>query len=361
MTKNVINQIQQKLNIIDVASLFFVLTKRGDKYVANCIHGNDSDPSLYFYPDQNKCYCFGCKKSCNNIVEFVMWVKNCNEQEALIFLKNTFNVEICVYEPKYIRDLRNHLKSCHQRLLSNPKYMNYLMDRGYTLESIQEFNLGLSNGSIVYPIANEYGTYVGKAMRQFNKTPKYVNDATNEYFKKRSILFGLNYCRKFLAIDPHLVIVEGYNDALILLQYQIPAVSLMGTSFSTEHIALLEKFGVKAVTVFLDGDEAGIRSTNNIIQSLKDTGILVYVINESGFDPDEIANKYKENMRNYIKNKRNLWYNYKFNQIVQKYSTRIMSLEQKMASEIQELKQSLPKDVVDIVNIAYQKILKNFE
>lgn len=360
MMKQAIEKIQQKVSIIDIASLFFNLTKRGDKYVTHCLHGSDSDPSLYFYPNQNKCYCFGCKKACNNIVEFVQWIKNCSEQEALLFIQNTFNVDVNINEPKYLKDLRKYIEVCHNKLLNNSQYLKYLNQRGYTLDSIKTFQLGLSNGAIVYPIANEYGTYVGKALRQFNRLPKYINDATNEYFKKKNILFGLNYCRKFFNEERHLVIVEGYNDALILLQNKIPAVSLMGTSFSSEHLQLLNKFGIKAVTIFLDGDEAGLRSTENIIQMLKDTDIVVYVMNELGFDPDEIANKQQEHMSSYIKANRNIWYNYQFNQIIQKYSTQIMSLEQNMASEIKTLKQSLPKNVVDIVERTYQKVIKNF-
>ena len=359
--KQAIKKIQQHVNIIDIAALFFTLIKRGDKYVTHCLHGSDSDPSLYFYPEQNKCYCFGCKKACNNIIEFVQWIKNCSEQEALIFIQKTFNVEVnIIHEPQYLKDMRNFIETCHKRLLSNSKCINYLTQRGYTLDSIKKFQLGLSNGSIVYPIANECGTYVGKALRQFNRLPKYINDATNDYFKKKSILFGLNYCRPYLPHEHHIVIVEGYNDALILLQNQIPAVSLMGPSFSTEHLRLLHRFGIKSVTLFLDGDEAGVRSTENIIETLKSTDIVVYVINEAGFDPDEIANKYKENMKSYIKSKRTIWYNYKFNQIIQKYSTQIMSLEQNMASEIKLLKQDLPADVISIIDKTYKKIMQNF-
>lgn len=358
--KQAIEKIQQHVNIIDIAALFFTLIKRGNKYVTHCLHGSDSDPSLYFYPEQNKCYCFGCKKACNNIIEFVQWIKNCSEQEAFAFIQKTFNVEVNIHEPQYLKDMRNFIEICHKRLLNNSKYINYLTQRGYTLDSIKKFQLGLSNGSIVYPIANECGTYVGKALRQFNRLPKYINDATNDYFKKKSILFGLNYCRPYLAQEHHIVIVEGYNDALILLQNQIPAVSLMGTSFSMEHLHLLHRFGIKSVTLFLDGDEAGIRSTENIIEMLKSTDIVVYVINETGFDPDEIANKYKENMKSYIKSKRNIWYNYKFNQIIQKYSTQIMSLEQNMASEIKLLKQDLPSEVISIIDKTYKKIMQNF-
>jgi hypothetical protein len=61
------------------------------------------------------------------------------------------------------------------------------------------------------------------------------------------------------------VLVEGQRDCLRLITLGIPAMCIFGTqSWSSSKAKLLELAGVRRVVLLMDGDESGIKATNNI-------------------------------------------------------------------------------------------------
>ena len=348
-----VNQVHSQLNICHVAEKYFELKPFGSMYKAHCIHGSDSTPSLVFYPDQNKSYCYGCEKACNNIIEFVQWIEDCDFKEACNILIEKFNVTLNLKTDARLDEINKRIYKCHKVLLANEEKLQYLFDRGYTKESIEKFKLGLYQGSIVYPIADEYGTFVGKALRQFNKNPKYINDKASDFFKKKSILFGFNYIKKIAKQIHKIVIVEGYNDALILQQFNVPAVSLMGTALSQDHVDLLKRYNVEQVILFLDGDEAGIKATNNASRLLYSNNIATYVVNIKNKDPDEVAVIWKNKTFEEINKRKILWYKYQINIIKEKYLDKIYNIRLGFKDEIKQMANNLecPEAIAELLKL----------
>lgn len=66
------------------------------------------------------------------------------------------------------------------------------------------------------------------------------------------------------------VLVEGPRDALRLLKYGIPAMSVLGAlNWNEEKRYILEQSGIQNLVLFLDGDDAGLKATKLIYASCK--------------------------------------------------------------------------------------------
>ena len=62
-----IQQIQSKIDIIDIVGVFVKLKKRGANYLGNCPFHNEKTPSFTVSPTKEIYKCFGCGKSGNAI------------------------------------------------------------------------------------------------------------------------------------------------------------------------------------------------------------------------------------------------------------------------------------------------------
>jgi DNA primase len=148
----------------------------------------------------------------------------------------------------------------------------YVAQRGISPELAATFGLGVSDqgsmvGRLCIPIHNAQAELVGYVGRFVGDVPQ----GEEKYrlpkgFHKSLELFNVHrvaHCR-------HLVVVEGFFDAIRLHGLRLPAVSPMGTSMSAEQIALLREHcrALKAVTVMLDGDEAGRTASPAIAAAL---------------------------------------------------------------------------------------------
>ena len=62
------------------------------------------------------------------------------------------------------------------------------------------------------------------------------------------------------------MVVEGYFGAILLHGLAVPSVALMGSSIAQEQIALLREHcpALKAITLLLDGDDAGRKAAETI-------------------------------------------------------------------------------------------------
>ncbi|MGI9519738.1 MAG: DNA primase [Pirellulaceae bacterium] len=95
---------------------------------------------------------------------------------------------------------------------------------------------------------------------------KYINSPETRLYAKSDNLYGLNIARKALSSDRHLIIVEGYTDVIGTWIAGIENVSAVcGTSLNQRHIHVIRRFADR-ITLVLDGDEAGQRRTNEILE-----------------------------------------------------------------------------------------------
>ena len=148
----------------------------------------------------------------------------------------------------------------------------YLESRGVDEAMARRFGIGYFPGRgsmqnrIVIPIHNERGellAYAGRAADDRSE-PKYKFPSG---FHKSLELYNLN--RTIGEDNPRkrVVVVEGFFDCLKVSAAGLPCVALMGSSLSeTQEELLVRHF--KGVFLFLDGDDAGKRATDDILVRL---------------------------------------------------------------------------------------------
>ncbi len=96
--------------------------------------------------------------------------------------------------------------------------------------------------------------------------PKYVNSPETRLFSKSNNLYALDIVRETLASNPQIVVVEGYTDVIMAHQHGIcNVVAALGTALGERHVRLLQRFA-EQITLVLDGDAAGQRRTNEILE-----------------------------------------------------------------------------------------------
>src|SRR5215472_11087236 len=88
-----IEQITNRIDIIDVVSEFVKLKKRGANYLGLCPFHNEKTPSFTVSPAKEIYKCFGCGRS-GNTISFLMEHEKFSYVEALRWLAARYNVEI---------------------------------------------------------------------------------------------------------------------------------------------------------------------------------------------------------------------------------------------------------------------------
>ena len=102
--------------------------------------------------------------------------------------------------------------------------------------------------------------------RTGNKPGKYINTRETKLFSKSEQLYGLDIGRDAIAKTREIIITEGYTDVIIPHQFGVQNITaVLGTALGSRHIPLIRRFA-DTVYLVLDGDEAGQRRTNDIIQ-----------------------------------------------------------------------------------------------
>src|SRR3954469_16764200 len=93
ITQNTIQQITNRIDIVEIIGEFVKLKKRGVNYLGNCPFHNEKSPSFTVSPTKEIYKCFGCGKSGNSI-GFLMELEKYSYVEALKWLANKYNVEV---------------------------------------------------------------------------------------------------------------------------------------------------------------------------------------------------------------------------------------------------------------------------
>lgn len=349
ITQNSIEQIKNRIDIIDVIGEYIKLKKRGANYLGNCPFHNEKSPSFTVSPSKEIYKCFGCGKS-GNTITFLMEHDKLSYVEALRWLAKRYNIEIeeteQTPEQKLLHQTGDSLyvinsfatKFFEEQLWhsdeGNSIALSYLKERGFRDETIKKFNIGynpqakniltqalLSNqfnrellpktglsvlrqdgdlqdnyrGRIIFPIHNNTGKIIGFGARiigKNDKAPKYINTPENEIYVKSKILYGLYQARQTIDKNNECLLVEGYTDVVSLHQAGIEnVVASGGTSLTTDQLRLIKKY-TNNLTIIYDGDGAGIKAAiRGLDMALEESLNVRLVLIPDNEDPDSYVNK----------------------------------------------------------------------
>jgi DNA primase len=340
---SVVDEVKQRLDIVDVVGQYVQLQKAGRNYKAICPFHSERTPSFFVSPERQSWHCFGACGTGGDILSFVMKKENLEFGEALRLLAERAGVTLAEQRPEEEAE-RNRLREAneaaaqfyHRALLSTEaaqKAKHYLEERGQDLKTIQDFQLGYSPSGwdslcqhlrergyrdeellaaglavegerglrdlfhqrIMFPITDIRGRIVGFGGRslpiegQEEAQPKYLNTPQTAIFDKGSLLYALDKAKEHIRRQGLAVIVEGYMDAIAAHQHGFPnVVASMGTALGERQVRLLKRFS-RDVLLALDADTAGQEATLRAVeyQDILGRDIRVVILPE-GSDPDEV-------------------------------------------------------------------------
>lgn len=326
-SKELINQVREANDLIEIAEEYFTLHQKGEVYKALCTHEGEKNESLTFYPDTQTFHCFGCKAGGkktggSDVYAFIGWVKNISWDESFKLLAKRANIDISI-NSMTPRDLalsslyesaKNEATRHMHYLAKDVASMYFFAQRGITQTEIEKWQLGSNNNFPNYTIFDHQGRPVSYSRREGTSDKKYSNGSTTAIFKKSSLLYGYYQCKQLIKQHDFVVVVEGYNDVILLEKYGVPAVGMMGLVLKEEQVEAILKL-TKNIVLFFDGDERGIEYCRTKIEFLQSYGFEhIYVINIANKDPDDIALQYKEQTFDFIINNRVDFYLYLANE-----------------------------------------------
>lgn len=372
-----INEIRQKTNITDVVSQYVQLKKQGKNLFGFCPFHEERTPSFSVTEEKQIYHCFSCGRG-GNVYSFLMEVDGLSFPEAVIKTAELANIPVdnellpqqngfqAAGDSKKDQLIQMHEDSVelYHHILVNTtageEALQYLLDRGLTMETIETFKIGFSpkertillqylqgkkyteqqleesglfitreNGDkmdrfsnrILFPVENQQGKVVALSGRLFKATenphfnePKYLNSPETYLFNKRKVLFNYKRARSTIRKEKEAILFEGFMDVISAYQAGVTnALATMGTSLTNEQIHMLDRITDKIVVAY-DGDNAGIEATKRATDLLtEETHFDVEVVSfPEGLDPDDyIKQKSPESFVEFVRHGRDTLFNFK--------------------------------------------------
>ena len=337
----VIDEIKQRIDIVDVVSQYAKLTKAGRTFRALCPFHSEKNPSFFVYPEQQSWHCFGACNTGGDVFSFIMRKQGIDFGEALRLLAQRAGVTIpSKFEPGGESEERQKLYQVneaaaqyfHNLLLNSTageKAKSYVLGRGFSTKTIADFQLGFSldswdalkqhlinrgytekelltagliveaesgkthdrfRGKLMFPIFDARGRITGFGARVLDDSlPKYINSPQTPIFDKSSTLYGINLAKDAIRQQNLAVIVEGYMDVITAHQNGFTnVVASMGTAVTEKQVSILKRL-TKNMALALDADAAGEEAMLRCVsyENTLDAEVKVIIL-PRGQDPDDV-------------------------------------------------------------------------
>jgi len=369
------DELRKKIDIVKVIEQYIPLTKRGKNYVGLCPFHQDSNPSLTVSPEKQIYKCFVCnaagnvftfvkdkenipfldavKRTCelagiddenvNKIGEHkVIDNSNAKLYKVLSDVNDYYVYQLKTLEGKvaldYLKGRGINEKNCIDYNIGfsgndGKKAINYLLEKGHSLDDIVLSGIGLEHngdvydrmsGRVTFAITDDFNRVVGFSGRKINDKleQKYINTPETLIFHKGEILYNYYNCSKVCRREGYLYVVEGFMDVLALLRCGIEnVVATMGTALTSVNINKLKSLNCE-VRLMLDSDNAGQKAIYDAL-SLIGTIIKKIKVVEKFIDVKDVDELLTNHGCDELKNKINLLINafdFKINYLSRKYN-----------------------------------------
>ncbi|MBI1175423.1 MAG: DNA primase [Sideroxydans sp.] len=340
--KSFIQDLLNRLDIVDVIERYVPLKKAGANYVACCPFHNEKSPSFTVSQSKQFYHCFGCGAH-GTAIGFVMEHSGVGFVDAIEALARSVGMTVpretaAALQHKVAPDLYELMQTAARyycgQLKQSPHAIDYLKRRGLSGEIAARFGIGyapegwqnlesavpdyqdksmletglvIANGEgkrydrfrdrIMFPILNTRAQVIGFGGRILDKgEPKYLNSPETPLFEKGRELYGLYQAQKAIRAEGLALVVEGYMDVVALAQLGVEyAVATLGTATTPFHIQKLLRLTDQVVFCF-DGDAAGRRAAwralENALPYLQDGKQLRFLFLAPEHDPDSYIREF---------------------------------------------------------------------
>ena len=345
-----IDEIKDRLDIVQVVEKYVKLRKAGKNYSGLCPFHSEKTPSFIVSPDLQRYKCFGCGET-GDIFNFVQKIENLDFVEALEKLAKEAGVTLerkkTNYKYKALEEI-NYIaaKYYYNELKKEKLALKYLLDRGFTKESIKNFGVGyapkrsnlkkfllkekifsttdlVTSGlfnkgekgtkekffnRIMFPIRSRRGTviaFTGRVLPDNKWGPKYLNSPDTPIFHKRENLFGQYESRQEIRKNDLAIICEGSTDVISAHQFGIKnIVAPLGTGLTKEQLENLSLL-TKNILFLFDNDRAGHDALIRGFKIASELKLNPYAATTEPYkDIDELLQQEPKKFNQIIKNKK---------------------------------------------------------
>ena len=334
MSREEIEEVRERLDIVDVIADYLHLSRAGRNYRALCPFHSEKTPSFYVSPERQTWHCFGCGRG-GDVFTFVMEQERLSFPEALRLLAERAGVSLkSTQNGKGTADLYDLMKEAHafyRRQMQSAgaeTARSYLGKRGIDSKNIMRFEIGWAppgwdslkrhftkagfptgeavqagllingekgtydrfRGRIMFPIKDVRGRIIAFGGRTISGDgAKYINSPESPIYSKRSTLFLLDAAKKAIKEKNRAILVEGYMDAIKMHMAGFPeTVATLGTSLTEEQATLLKRFSDQCLICY-DADIAGQEAAIRGMYLLQGAGLDIRVVClPEGMDPDDL-------------------------------------------------------------------------
>lgn len=345
MAADTVQQVKEKLTIVDVVGMYVKLTRAGRHFRGLSPFNKEKTPSFYVNPERGSYYCFSSGQG-GDMFTFIEKMEGVDFKGALKILADKAGVEL-VYDRSHAenKDKKEKLYAAMARAeayfreqlelgidVPGSAYA-YALSRGLTKETITTWTLGYApdgwrglleklmadgfteaeliaaglvkeadekkgtfydrfRNRLMFPIRDSAGrtvAFTGRAL-DTNDQAKYLNSPETDLYKKSEILFGMDKAKDAIRQRGFTLLVEGQMDLLMLHQIGFNnTVALSGTALTPQHLSLMKRYADNLMLA-LDSDRAGLNaSQKSAIVALR-SGMRVKAVRmPTGKDPADMA------------------------------------------------------------------------
>ena len=397
-----VEQIKQRLSVVDVVQSYIKLDKAGANFKARCPFHSEKTASFFVSPPRDIWHCFGCSRG-GDIFGFVMEMEGVEFVEALKILAERAGIQLKAEDPRLrnertrLLDLMKDAEDFYRNQLNIRKnVLDYLYGRGLKSETIQLWRLGYApeetdgwrnlyefllgkgygeeeiektgmiikanqqekryydrfRGRIMFPIFDFSGRIVAFSGRLFPEikkegVAKYINSPQTILYDKSRILYGFDKAKAEIRKKDTCVLVEGQMDVLMSHQAGVLNVAaISGIGLTVYHLDLIGRLANNLIVSF-DSDEAGLVAAGRGIDLALGKGFEVkVVVLPFGKDPADVASKDYSAWKKAVEESRH---------IIDFY---LQTLSEKI-KEPRELKNKVEKIILPYVNLIESEIGKS--
>lgn len=339
-----VEEIKQKLDILEVVGEYVRLHKAGRNHKGLCPFHTEHTPSFMVNQEKQIFHCFGCNKG-GDMFSFIGDIEGLDFPETLRLLAQKAGVTLRRQNPDWeskktklldilrlaadfyqLALLKSHEGERARQYLTKryltqagieswalgysseqwDTLLNFLKRKGYTEQEMESVGLVVRRengtgyydrfrGRIIFPIHDVHGQVIGfggRIVENLENTAKYINSPQTSLYNKSEVLYGLHKAKEEIRKQQQVIVVEGYMDVIgCHLAGFTNVVASSGTALTDEQVRQLKRYAPTVILSF-DQDAAGEAAAWRGIEVALAQGMNVRVLTVPfGKDPDEACHE----------------------------------------------------------------------